>query len=85
MVGFAWSCTAEDKIRHAGLYSSTFRGGLLDQARTFVGACKKPKNKDRARYERLEKEYQTCPICGGALRRKPLPSATRAPPEDAPC
>jgi hypothetical protein len=73
------------KIRHAGLYSSTFRGGLLDQARAFVGTCKKPKTKDRAHYERLEQAYQTCPVCGGALRRKPLPSATRAPPEDAPC
>jgi hypothetical protein len=73
------------KIRHAGLYSSTFRGGLLDQARAFVGACKQPKKKDRAHYERLEQAYQTCPVCGGALRRKPLPNATRAPPEDAPC
>lgn len=72
------------KIRHAGLYSSTFQGGLLDQARAFVGRCEKPK-KDRAHYERLEREYHTCPVCGGALRRTPLTRDNRAPPGSSPC
>lgn len=72
------------KIRHAGLYGSLQAGGLLDKARALVGTCKKPR-KDPSDLERVEREAQTCPVCGGALRRTPLPAAIRAPPEDHPC
>jgi hypothetical protein len=72
------------KIRHAGLYGSVQAGGLLERARAFVGSCKKPR-KEPSELERLELAARSCPICGGTLRRTPLPSAIRAPPEDAPC
>jgi hypothetical protein len=72
------------KIRHAGLYGSVRVGGLLERARAVVGTCKKPK-KEPSDLERLERESKTCPVCGGALRRTPLPAANRAPPEDKPC
>ncbi len=72
------------KIRHAGLYGSLQAGGLLEKARAIVGTCKKPR-KDPSDLERVERESQTCPVCGGALRRTPLPAAIRAPPEDHPC
>ena len=72
------------KIRHAGLYGSVQADGLLEKARTLVGTCKKPR-KDPSALERLERESRTCPVCGGALRRTPLPAAIRAPPEDDPC
>jgi hypothetical protein len=72
------------KIRHAGLYGSVQAGGLLERARAIVGSCRKPR-KEPTDLERLEQASRTCPICGGTLRRTPLPSAIRAPPEDAPC
>jgi len=72
------------KIRHAGLYGSVRTGGLLERARSFVGACKRPK-KETADLERLEQAARTCPKCGGALRRTPLPASTRAPPGEEPC
>ena len=72
------------KIRHAGLYGSVQAGGLLEQARAVVGTCKKPR-KEPSDLERLERESMTCPVCGGALRRTPLPAAIRAPPEGEPC
>ena len=72
------------KIRHAGLYNSAFHGGLLDQARAFVGACQRPK-KERSEVERLERESMTCPVCGGMLGRTPLKPGARAPPRPAPC
>ena len=72
------------KIRHAGLYGSVQPGGLLERARAVVGTCKKPK-KEPSDLERLERESKTCPVCGGALRRTPLPAAIRAPPEGEPC
>jgi hypothetical protein len=72
------------KIRHAGLYGSVRAGGLLERARAFVGVCKKPKT-EPSNLERLEKASRTCPVCGGALRRTPLPASTRAPPGNEPC
>ena len=72
------------KIRHAGLYGSLRRGGLLEKARAVVGTCRRPR-KDSSDLERLEREAMICPVCGGALRRTPLPAAIRAPPEDEPC
>ena len=72
------------KIRHAGLYGSARTGGLLERARSFVGVCKKPK-KEPSDLERLEQASRTCPVCGGALRRTPLPASIRAPPGDEPC
>jgi hypothetical protein len=72
------------KIRHAGLYGSVQAGGLLDWARTFVGTCKKPR-KEPSILEQLEQACRICPKCGGALRRTPLPTSTRAPPGDGPC
>ena len=72
------------KIRHAGLYGSVRSGGLLEQARAFVGVCKKPK-KEPSILEQLEQVSRTCPVCGGALRRTPLTPTARAPPWDAPC
>ena len=72
------------KIRHAGLYGSVQAGGLLERARAVVGTCKKPR-KEPSDLERLERESRTCPVCGGALRRTPLPAAIRAPPEGEPC
>ena len=72
------------KIRHAGLYGSVRAGGLLELARTFVGVCKKPK-KEVSDLERLEQASRTCPVCGGTLRRTPLPASIRAPPGDEPC
>ncbi|WP_306599606.1 transposase [Geothrix sp. 21YS21S-2] len=71
------------KIRHAGLYGSLQAGGLLEKARAIVGTCKKPR-KDPSDLERLERESQICPVCGGALRRTPLPAAVPAPPGDDP-
>jgi len=72
------------KIRHAGLYGSVQAGGLLEKAGAIVGTCKKPP-KDPSHLERLERESVTCPVCGGAMRRTPLPAPIRAPPEDDPC
>jgi len=72
------------KIRHAGLYGSAQAGGLLERARAFAGSCKKPR-KEPSDLERLEQASRTCPICGGTLRRTPLPVAIRAPPADSPC
>jgi hypothetical protein len=72
------------KIRHAGLYGSVRSGGLLERARSFVGVCKRPK-KDHSDLERLEQASRTCPVCGGTLRRTPLPASIRAPPGDEPC
>ena len=72
------------KIRHAGLYGSARSGGLLERARRFVGVCKRPK-KEPSDLERLEKAARTCPVCGGTLRRTPLPASIRAPPGEEPC
>ena len=72
------------KIRHAGLYGSVRSGGLLQRARAFVGVCKKPRT-EPSDLERLEQASRTCPVCGGALRRTPLPASIRAPPGDGPC
>ena len=72
------------KIRHAGLYGSVRSGGLLERARAFVGACKKPRT-EPSDLERLEQASRTCPVCGGALRRTTLPASIRAPPGDEPC
>jgi len=49
-----------------------------------VGACRKPR-KDPSDLERVECETRTSPVCGGTLRRPPLPAAIREPPEDDPC
>jgi hypothetical protein len=67
------------KIRHAGLYGSVRTGGLLEQAKTFVKAYRRPK-KEKVHLERLESATRTCPVCGGELRRISLPPTTRAPP-----
>ena len=72
------------KTRHAGLYGSAQAGGLLDRARAVVGTCKKPR-KEPSDLERLERESRICPVCGGAIRRTPLPAAIRAPPRGEPC
>jgi hypothetical protein len=72
------------KIRHAGLYGSVRSGGLLERARSLVGVCKRPK-KEASELERLEQAARTCPKCGGALRRTPLPASIRAPPGEEPC
>jgi len=72
------------KIRHAGLYGSIRAGGLLEKARAIVGTCKKPR-KDPTDLDRLEREAQVCPVCGGSLRRTPLAATPRAPPEGEPC
>jgi len=71
------------KIRHAGLYASARPGGLLERARAFVGTYRRTQ-KAKARLERLERAHRTCPICGGELRRMPLPPASRAPPPATP-
>jgi hypothetical protein len=71
------------KIRHAGLYGSVQAGGLLERAKSFVGPCKKPR-KEPSDLDRLEQASRTCPKCGGALRRTPLPASIRAPPGDEP-
>jgi hypothetical protein len=72
------------KVRHAGLYGSVQPGGLLEKARAIVGACKSPM-KGPSDLERLEQASRTCPVCGGTLRRTPLPATARAPPEPTPC
>lgn len=71
------------KIRHAGLYASVRPGGLLDRARACVGAYRRPQ-KAKSQLERLERATRTCPVCGGELRRIPLPSTARAPPPSTP-
>jgi hypothetical protein len=71
------------KIRHAGLYASARPGGLLEQARAFIGAYRRTR-KAKARLEQLERARRTCPTCGGELRRTPLSPACRAPPTATP-
>jgi hypothetical protein len=71
------------KIRHAGLYGSARPGGLLERAKAFVGAYRRPR-KAKARLEQLERAHRTCPVCGGELRRMPLSPACRAPPTATP-
>jgi hypothetical protein len=71
------------KIRHAGLYGSARPGGLLERAKTFVGAYRRTKDA-KVRLEQLERANRTCPVCGGVLRRMPLPPASRSPPPAAP-
>jgi hypothetical protein len=72
------------KIRHAGLYGSVRPGGLLEKAKALVGACQEPKETP-SEFENLERAARTCPVCGGSLRRTPLPASTRAPPGHEPC
>jgi len=67
------------KIRHAGLYGSVRPGGLLQRAKAFVGAYRRPK-KVQADLDRLERAVRYCPICGGELWRTALPATSRAPP-----
>jgi len=67
------------KIRHAGLYGSVRPGGLLERAKAFVGAYRRPK-KVQADLERLEHAVRFCPVCGGELWRTVLPPTSRAPP-----
>jgi hypothetical protein len=67
------------KIRHAGLYASVRTGGLLERAKSFIGAYRRTR-KVKARLEKLERAHRTCPVCGGELRRMPLPPTSRAPP-----
>ena len=71
------------KIRHAGLYGSVRAGGLLERAKTFVKAYRRPK-KAKDHLERLENATRTCPVCNGELRRMPLPPIARAPPPTKP-
>ena len=71
------------KIRHAGLYGSVRSGGLLERAKAFVGAYRRPK-KAKAKLEQWERTAHTCPVCGGELRRIPLAPTSRAPPPPTP-
>ena len=72
------------KIRHAGLYSLVRPGGLLEQAKAFVGAYRRPK-KTLSLCEKLERAARFCPVCGGELHRTPLPKAPKPqPPSRAP-
>lgn len=71
------------KVRHAGLYASARPGGLLERAKALVGGYRRPK-KAQAKLERLEQAGRTCPVCGGELRRMPLPTTARAPPPGKP-